>query len=233
MKRLSLITAVLVVGTGLAASASAQGIDLKGPHYNLNILGKEHDKTATMTGSNRHTIFVALGKNAEVTSRIYLTPGPFEVCDGNAFDAAHDCTGAVVQEKGAVFQLPCNTAVPAETTACAEGTASASYAIWGRALGKPGGSVTMTTCGTAIDPITLQPELVCDTDNGFTFERKKGKSMFFNVTKELTTVNACFNVGTTTEFCQRLSLFDPMLQDYFWQYANKGLRHLQLRFYPI
>jgi hypothetical protein len=228
MKRLSLITAVLVVGTGFAASASAQGIDLKGPHYNLNILGKEHDKTATMTGSNRHTIFVALGKNAEVTSRIYLTPGPFQVCDGNAFDAAHDCTGAVIQEKGAVFQLPCNTAVP-EATACAEGTPSASYAIWGRALGKPGGSVTMTTCGT--DPLTL--ELVCSTDNAFTFERKKGKSPFFNVTKELTTVNACFNVGTTEEFCKTLSLFDPMLEDYFWQYANKGLRHLQLRLYPI
>lgn len=230
MKRVSVLTSVLVAAAGFAAPASAGGIDLKGPHYNLNILGKEHDTTATMTGSNRHTIFVALGKNADVTSRIYLTPGPFQVCDGNAFDAAHDCTGAVVQEKGAVFQLPCNTAVP-DATGCAQGTPSASYAIWGRALGKPGGSVTMTTCGTAIDPDTLTTELVCDTDNGFTFERKKGKSPFFNVTKELTTVNACFDVDTPDESCTRLSLFDPMLQDYFWQYANKGLRHLQLRFY--
>jgi hypothetical protein len=228
MKRLSVLTAALVVATGVAAPASAGGIDLNGPHYNLNILGKEHDKTATMTGSNRHTIFVALGKNAEVTSRIYLTPGPFEVCDGNAFDAAHDCTGTVVHDKGAVFQLPCNTAVP-DATACAEGTSPASYAIWGRALGKPGGSVTMTTCAT--DPTTL--ELVCDTDNAFTFERRKGKSTFFNVTKQLTTLYACFNVGTATEFCETLSLFDPVLEDYFWQYANKGLRHLQLRFYPI
>jgi hypothetical protein len=228
MKRLSVLTSVLVAAAGFAAPASAGGIDIKGPHYNLNILGQEHDKTATMTGSNRHTIFVALGKNAEVTSRIYLTPGPFEVCDGNAFDVAHDCTGAVVQGKGAVFQLPCNTAVP-DATACAESTPSASYAIWGRALGKPGGSVIMTTCAT--DPITT--ELVCDTDNAFTFERRKGKSAFFNVTKELTTVYACFNVGTDTESCGTLSLFDPMLEDYFWQYANKGLRLLQLRFYPI
>ena len=31
----------------------------------------------------------------------------------------------------------------------------------------------------------------------------------------------------------RVSLFDDALQDYFWQYDNRGLRLLQLRFYPI
>jgi hypothetical protein len=230
MKRLSVLTSVLVAAAGFAAPASAGGIDLKGSHYNLNILGKEHDKTATMTGSNRHTIFVALGKNAAVTSRIYLTPGPFEVCDGNAFDAAHDCTGAVVQGNGAVFQLPCNSAVPT-VAGCAEGIPTASYEIWGRSLGKPGGSVTIQTCGTGIDPTTGLPVLVCSTDNTVGFARKKGKSNFDNVTKELTTVNACFDVGGVVT-CETVSLFDPVLQDYFWQYANNGLRLLQLRFYP-
>lgn len=47
-----------------------------------------------MTDSNRHTIFVALGKNGETaTTRIHLTPGWFKVCDGNGFDAAYDCSG--------------------------------------------------------------------------------------------------------------------------------------------
>ena len=43
MKRLSVLTSVLVAAAGFAAPASAGGIDLKGSHYNLNILGKEHD----------------------------------------------------------------------------------------------------------------------------------------------------------------------------------------------
>ena len=222
MKRLSIITAVLVVATSLAAPASAGGIDLAGPHYNLNIIGVENPKTAPLTGSERHTIFVGLGKHSNVTSNIYLTPGPFEVCDGNAFDAAHDCTGAVVQGKGAVFQLPCNTAVQTER-GCSEGT---NYQIWGRALGKPGGSVNIQTCAT-----DETDTLICSTDNAL-FTRGKGKSGFYDVTNALTTINACFVVNGV-ETCETVSLFDPVLQDYFWQYANNGLRLLQLRFYPL
>jgi len=89
---------------------------------------------------------VGLGaKNSAVTSRIYLTPGPFAVCDGNAFDPAYACDGTVVAQQGAVFQLPCDTAVPTDT-ACSEGSFSAPYQIWARALGTPGGTATVTTC---------------------------------------------------------------------------------------
>jgi len=224
MKRLSTITAVLI-GMGLAAPASAGGINLNGPHYNLNIIGVENPKSDPMTGSDRHTIFVGLGRKASVTSNIYLVPGPFDVCDGNAFDAAHSCTGQVLANEGAVFQLPCNSAV-ATDTGCAAGTYSADYQIWGRALGKPGGSVNIQTCGT-----DDTGAIICSTDNTV-LTRGKGKSGFFDVTKSLTTVNACFDVGGVLT-CETISLFDPALQDYFWQYANKGLRLLQLRFYPI
>jgi hypothetical protein len=224
MKRLSVLTAVLVA-TALAAPALAGGINLKGPHYNLNIIGVENPKTSPMTDSERHTIFVGLGKKSSVTSNIYLAPGPFGVCDGNAFDAAHSCTGEVIASQGAVFQLPCNTAVPTDA-GCPGGTFSADYQIWGRALGKPGGSVNMTTCGT-----DDTGALVCSIDNTV-FTRGKGKSGFVDVTKSLTTVNACFDVaGVVT--CETVSLFDPVLQDYFWQYSNNGLRLLQLRFYPL
>src|SRR6266700_7344428 len=65
-----------------------------GAHYNLNIIGVENPKTSSLTGTDRHTIFVGLGsKNAAVTSNIYLTQGDFQVCDGNAFDPAYDCNG--------------------------------------------------------------------------------------------------------------------------------------------
>ncbi|OLB10399.1 MAG: hypothetical protein AUH10_12325 [Gammaproteobacteria bacterium 13_2_20CM_66_19] len=203
----------------------AGGINLNGPHYNLNIIGVENPKTDAMTGGDRHTIFVALGaKNSAVTSRIYLTPGPFAVCDGNAFDPAYACDGTLLAQQGAVFQLPCDTAVTT-TNGCASGIASASYLIWARALGTPGGTATVTTC--AYD---LTGALVCSTDNAVQ-SRTKGKSTFYNVTSALTTINACFDVGGVVT-CQTVSLFDPVLQDYFWQYANSGLRLLQLRFYP-
>src|SRR5262245_21659907 len=116
-----------------------------GAHYNLNIIGVENPKTSPMTGSDRHTIFVALGSKATVTSRIYLTQGDFQVCDGNAFDAATDCSGNTVSGQGAVFQLPCNTNVPADIT-CVNGTVSAKYEVWARALGEPGGSADVSTC---------------------------------------------------------------------------------------
>src|SRR5262249_1190729 len=131
-----------------------------GAHYNLNIIGVENPKTSTMTGSDRHTIFVALGNKGTTNSNIYLTPGDFQVCDGNAFDAAYDCSGAKIQNQGAVFQLPCNTNIPADIT-CAAGTTQASYTVWGRALGKPGGSAIVTTCAT--DPITT--EVVCSAES--------------------------------------------------------------------
>src|SRR5438552_9555537 len=74
-----------------------------GAHYNLNIIGVENPKTDPLTGSDRHTIFVALGnKNSAVTSKIYLTQGDFQVCDGNAFDAAYDCSGNQISGQGGI-----------------------------------------------------------------------------------------------------------------------------------
>jgi hypothetical protein len=114
MQRTCLCVLLLLILT-FALPGSAQNGDgaPKGTHYNLNIIGVENPKNDPMTGSDRHTIFVALGsKSSAVTSKIYLTPGDFQVCDGNAFDAAYNCAGTQVQSQGAVFQLPCNTNIP-------------------------------------------------------------------------------------------------------------------------
>src|SRR5438045_9181308 len=109
---------VLVIATlALARPALSQNGNgaPNGAHYNLNIIGVENPKTTTMTGGDRHTIFVGLGKKANATTSIYLTPGPFTVCDGNVFDPAYACTGSQIAQQGAVFQLPCNTSTPTET----------------------------------------------------------------------------------------------------------------------
>ena len=201
-----------------------------GPHYNLNIIGVEQGKKTDMTGSNRHTIFVALGKTGAVESRIYLTQGDFQVCDGNAFDVAIDCSGAKIQAQGAVFQLPCNTNLPTEVgidlVPCESGD-TAAYEVWARALGSPKGtpSVTITTC--AFDP-DIGDE-ICSSENVL-LVRTKGKQTFQNVTNELTSLVANIDADPALE---RVALFASNLEDWFWKYVNNGVRIAQLRFYLL
>ncbi len=176
-----------------------------GTHYELEIIGVPQIKTADMTGNNGHRIFVGLGsQNDTVGTKIMLqqsTDGTFGVLDANGTDGS------------ASFKLP----------------APGSYTIWARALGKPGGSATLTTCAT--DPLTGL--LVCSTQNTV-FVRGTGGSKFKNVTLPLTTIQLDPSMTTVISACgaTMVSLFDPCLQDYFWQYDNNGLKNLQVRFYP-
>jgi len=217
----------------LAAPLFAQNQDintyLSGPHYNLNIIGVDEGKTGTMTNSNRHTIFVGLGrKNNPVTSTIWLQPGnDFRVCDGNGFDAAYDCTGAAFKPQGATFQLPCNTSLTYDpATGCPAEVAQRSYTVWARALGKPGGSATAMTCAT--DKLTN--EVVCSTTNTLTLDRQKGKSSWQDATKQLTSLVADIDGDGDLE---TVPLFGDGFQDFFWQWDNQGLKLAQLRFYPM
>ena len=187
-----------------------------GAHYNLNIIGVSDPKTQPLTGGDRHTIFVGLGSNnkgGDVITPIYLTQGPFAVCDGNGFDPATDCSGNTVAAAGAVFQLPCDTV----TDTCVSGTSQA-YTIWARALGQPGGSSTVTTCATD----TTTNTVVCSSEN-VVLVRGSGQQKFKNVTQELTTITGT-TVGT-------VSLFQAGFNNFFWQYDNSGLKLAQIRFY--
>ena len=225
ISRLSLFLTIL----GLASFAFGTGNGApSGAHYDLNINGVTNPKTQPLTGSNRHTIFVALGKNSSVTSNIYLTPGPFTVCDGNAFDAAYDCSGLKIPgtSTGAVFQLPCDTNVPTDT-GCAGGIDTMDYEVWARALGKQGGSATITTCATAPDGT-----FVCSTENKV-LSRSKGHQTFTNVTSALTTLqNVCFMSGGS-QICETVSLFATDFTNFLWQYDNNGLKLAQVRFYVL
>lgn len=212
---------LLVSALGLALTAQAGNGAPSGAHYNLNILGKTTCSGDDLTGSNRHTIQVllwggqkasdidgTLASDIDRTNKIYLaqsTDGSFAVLDGNACD------------DGAIFQLP----------------APGGYEIYARALGKPGGAATMTTCATGAgdDGVlnTADDEIVCSTEN-VVLVRTTGKSSFTNVTRELTTIYADIDGDGDLE---RVSIFDPALYDYFWNYENRGLRLAQLRFYPL
>lgn len=234
MKLLTLLTVIAVASLPIFAQMP------NGPHYNLNIIGVENPKTADMQGSNRHTIFVALGsKSGAVKSNIYLVPPPpgswdFKVCDGNGFDAAVDCQGNTKSTDGAVFQLPCNTNISGEEeiVPCSGDYPMMSYEVWARALGKPGGSATMTTCATEdgdTDGDGIPNETICSTENVL-LVRNAGKSPWKEVTNELTSLVGDVDGDGIVE---RVALFEGDLEDWFWEYANKGLRLAQLRFYAI
>lgn len=138
-------------------------------------------------------------------SKILLQEGSdFQVIDGNATDGS------------ATFQLP---------NPDPDNDGVTVYSVYARALGKPGGSSVMTTC--AVDPLSL--EEYCSTQS-LVSVRTKGGSKFTNVSSELLYVYADINGDGVVE---RMNLFDDRLVDYFWDYDNKGLKVLQLRFYPI
>ncbi|TMF55929.1 MAG: hypothetical protein E6I19_07225 [Chloroflexi bacterium] len=225
----STITTASVATTGNGAPSGA--------HYNLNVIGVPKDKTATMTTGDGHRIFVQLWGGEDAVSlngklsnqllkvnKIFLQPAPagesFQVLDANATDA-----------NGALFQLPADV--------------SATWTVWGRALGTPGGKANMTTCATTagLDGIlgTADDEVICSMGT-LSLDRTKGKQTFTNVSGDLLfititvdpTTNATLAtcLGVTTTSTVAVSLFNGCLQNYFWNYDNQGLKLLQLRFYP-
>lgn len=167
-----------------------------GAHYNLNIIGVPKDKTANITTGNR--IFVPLSGSCQIK----LAQGDFQVLDGNCTDGSSQ------------FQLP---------NPDPNNTGTSTYTVWVRALGKPGGSSSMTTCAT--DP--TDGALYCSAYASVQ-TRSSGKSSFTNVSKELLYVYVDINGDGTLD---RIPLFDDRLQDYYWQYDNNGLKLLQMRFY--
>ena len=180
-----------------------------GAHYNLNIIGVKEPKSTDMDGAGGNVIFMLLGsKNTPLTGKIMLeqsaSAGVFAVLDKNGTDGQ------------ASFSLP----------------APGGYSVWARALGKPGGESTMTTCATDITGEVADGD-ICSTQNEV-FVRGTGRSSFRNVTPALTTITLDATLDAAAiEACgaTTVSLFDGCLEGYFWQYDNRGLKLLQLRFY--
>jgi hypothetical protein len=213
MKKMVQVLAMALCAAGLAAGCggssgedglSQQPQEVKqdngmpnGAHFNLNIIGKSNPKEDVTCGDG-HVIFVPLSG----TARIGLSEGDFAVLDCNGTDGS------------AAFQLPNPDPTNSGTTV---------YSVWARALAKPGGQSTTTTCAT--EPLT--GETYCSLYS-MVLVREKGKSSFTNVSRELLYVYADIDLDGDVE---RVPLFDERLQDYFWSYQNQGLRLAQLRFY--
>jgi len=230
------LLATMVASPALAQTGNGAP---NGPHYNLNIIGVDPEKAkkVDMTDSNRHTIFVALGKKGDgIETKIYLgASDDFVVCDGNGFDAAHDCTNTLVSpSNGAVFGLPCNTNLTDPDGTTGGGTLvpcdvneTAAYQVWARALGSPQGKPQSTTTTCATDP--SDGALVCSTES-MVLVRERGKSVFKDYTNELTSILVDIDGDGDLD---RVSLFAGGLVDWYWGYVNEGLKLAQLRFYWV
>lgn len=202
MKRMFFLTVALTIILAMAIPAAAgtgNGAP-SGPHYNLNIIGVPKNKTASMDNNNGGRIFVPL----EGKASIWLKEGDdFAVLDANGTDG-----------NGASFQLP---------NPDPNNDGITEYSVWARALGKPGGSSTTTTCAY------VDTELWCSIYS-MVLVREKGGSKFDNVTKELLYVYVDLDGNGTAE---RYPLFSDAMVNYFWSYDNNGLKLAQLRFYEI
>ena len=245
---LSTLVTLLVAG---AVSIAVAGVEEtgngapSGPHYNLNIIGVKNAKTADMTGSNGHVIFVDLNGKSKIELQKAPEGESFAVLDANATDGP------------ARFQLPDPGLDPYIVGQdMTEVDTTSDYSVFVRPLGKPGGFTTMTTCADVIESnltefLSAKDAKVLNRAGAFGGQcsveqvgiditlREKGKSTFENVTAELLTIVLQVEVdedgdGTIEDTVYvRVPIFDDIIDGEYWEYDNKGLKLLQVRFYPI
>ncbi len=208
--------AVLTLGVSPAFAGIGSEIPDNGTHYNLNIIGVPHGKTADMTDSSRHTIFVPLGASGEVKSchifvvRNVANPDQFEVLDGNATDGS------------------ATIAVPFQDY----GTLS--FNVYATALGKPVGLANVDATVTFEDG-TYGSLLM----GSFELKRGKGTPKPVNISDIFRAsgwidvdASGTFDSNIYTTFTNVWVFNVPTLLSYFWDYDNQGLKLMQIRFYP-
>ena len=216
---LTIITMMLLVGfVSVDAKKPQDAIDNgngapSGQHYTLNLLGKSWDKgnaadteeNPVIKNDNGHRIFVKLdGK-----TRILLREGDFGVLDADGTDGK------------AIFQLP----DPGDVIDESEDKYNPDgqeYKIYIRVL-SPRGNANMQT------EFFDGSDWIASTES-VTLTGGTGKKMFSDVTKELTTIYVDLDGDGKLD---RVKLFDDRFEDWSWAYDNNGLRHVQMRFYPI
>ena len=231
---LFLLIASLISVTAFAATGAPNGA-----HYNLNIIGVKNPKTADMDGSNGHVIFVPI----EGKIKINLTEGEdFAVLDANGTDGV------------AEFMLPDPDLDPYVIGDKGDADTVSAYSVFVRPLGKPGGWTTITTCAEVVESKLMnffsKKEVkvlndLAELGGVASLEqvsqeitlRTKGKTSFTNVTAQLLTIVLKVEVEVEEDvwevFYVRVPIFDPILEDEYWEYDNKGLKLLQVRFYPV
>lgn len=207
---IAFVVCVVVFAAGGATAFGGTGNGApNGPHFDLNIHGVANGQG--FNGNNQNNIFVPLFGKCTINLVQALT-FDFQVLQP-------DC----VNNPPASFSLPAPCATVSQLTGLCTSTTTV-YSVWDRALSKPGGSSSITTCAT-----DLTNTFVCSINAFVSVKtRSTGKSSFTNVSDDLLFLTECVN-GKSVSF----PLFSPLFSNFLWQYDNTGLRLLQLRFYQV
>jgi hypothetical protein len=212
---------LLVILAGFASDAFAgKGNNMpSGPHYELGLIGRPNTYTGSgATDSSRHTIFIPLDSNGYVdgTVKLYMKTSVdgFAIVDGDA-----------TADGVARLNIPVGY-----------------YAVFCRALGKPGGEIDFTAWFTYwLDDANL---LLSDAIwlGNVALPRLKGKSSTAEIS-ELFYYTGCLSydpdgvAGTGDEYqiCYEDEwVFDiDGFNEYWWDIDNNGLKRLEIRFYPV
>jgi len=228
-----------------AAAAQTTGNGAKsGYRYTLNVIAFENCPDNPFVDSRRHMIAVKAnygdepeGKKPADISRIndiLLREGDYWVEDGNACDA-----------DGATFHLPAN---PCDDGDAEDGVCSSDnptfqeYEVFLRLVG-PHGGINVTTCATdpgvcvdgfCDDGSACVEDSDCDviacSSEDLIEVRTKGKK-FEDVTKKLLTL--VLDTDGDNFVDSRIELFNPALEDFFWNWNTNGKPHAQLFFIPF
>ena len=174
----------------------------------MNLIGHPGEISSDNTGGEGKRIFVRLWGN----TRILLSEGEtFDILDANGTDGV------------ASFQLP---------DPDPDNDGETWYGVYIRPKGKPGQSLSLTTCGSGDfdnDPLTPDEEL-CSLEVKVVM-RDKGKPSVDNISKELLTM--CIDTDGDLKCDERIFLFDDRAHDYLWSAENNGLRNAEVRFLEI
>ena len=229
-----------------AAGSHTTGNGAKnGYRYTLNVIAFENCPDDPFVDSNRHMIAVKAnygdepqGKKPTDVSRIndiLLKEGEFWVEDGNACDA-----------DGATFHLPANPCDDGDTedgVCSADNPTFQEYDVFLRLVG-PHGGINVTACatdpGVCVDGLCENNSSVCAEDSDCDViacssenrmeVRTKGKK-FENVTKDLLTLVLDTDGDGFDD--TRIELFNPALEDFFWNWNTNGKPHAQMFFIPF
>jgi hypothetical protein len=239
LHKIAALVAACMAGGALAGNGNGNGAHVGPGGFLLNVNAFDQCPGGEFLDSNRHQIAVQASytgngtdKTAKV-NKIFLIPGDdFWVQDGNACD------------NGAYFYLPITDAncsnCGAETL---EEPTFTEYEVRARVLGKPGGTVTVTSCveeaadDTIIVDDNTDQETLCSVGEGNiwvatrTVGNGKEQNRWENVSKQLLTV--CVDTDDNLACDDRLGLFDPAGEGYWWNWDTQGRPHVQLVFYPV
>ncbi len=241
----------MVVALGLA-SANPEGTPDADRLYKLNIIGVENPKNNMDQGAGQ-VIFVNLNEPSKINlidSALVpgLDPDEFAVLDKDATDSDPEDP-----ESGALLALPKPGLAPYNvTTGRGKTDTMSAYTVVIRSLGRPGGSAAITTCADLVDSdfaglLSGQFLRVLNKEGYFggwasveqvphqVTLRPEGKSVFTEVTAELLTIVFKVEVeladeSTIVEYI-RVPIFDPIIENEYWEYDNNGLKLLQVWFY--